>query len=97
MPERTIRLDPLRHGLEWRGGDLIDPLAPVPSLSHQTGAAEDAKMLGDRRSAHSESGRQFAHGRPTPPQAIENRAPGGVCHGMISIRVSTRTGHLASG
>jgi hypothetical protein len=47
-------------------------------FAHQMRPAEQAQVLGDRRTRNWESPRDMARGLASPPQQIQNRAPRGI-------------------
>ena len=74
-PERAIALDPIRGVSQRISVQLAAAYATLTGALDETGALEDAEVLGDRRPGHAERPREVTDGRVAARQASENRPP----------------------
>ena len=75
VPEPLVTCDPVPHLAELSGDEMVAAFATVPLLGQETGIEQDAKVLGDRRAAHFEMGRNLADRKLGFGEQIQHLAP----------------------
>jgi hypothetical protein len=81
-PETAVLVEPVVYGAEGFGIELVDAVAAFAVLVHEVGAAQQAKVLGDRGAGNGEGSGDFSGGLAAPAQEIEDGAAGGVGEGL---------------
>jgi hypothetical protein len=93
LPKCAVALDPPRDPLERHRVEAVHALAPRLPVSHQSGLAKHANVLGNSRTAQPKVRRQSTCPRGTGSQAIEDGAPGGIGDGSKDVFVGSRAVH----
>lgn len=77
--------EPVPHGGQTFGDEVVAAFAAVPLLGHQTGVKQDAEVLGDRRAAHLKVARNRVDGAIGFRQQVEHMPPRGMADGPKDV------------
>src|SRR5258706_12503512 len=78
LPHVAVVREPVVHVLERLGVDLVESVAADLDLGDELRLAQDAQVLGDRRTADRKIAGDAADGLATLPQGRQDGAPGRV-------------------
>src|ERR1700710_2128387 len=74
VPEPLVLRDPVPHGAESFGDEVVAAFAAVPLLGHQSGIEQDAEVLGDGGTGHHEVCRNRVDGAVGLGEEVEYAA-----------------------
>jgi hypothetical protein len=81
VPESLVTRDPVPHGAELIGDEVVAAFAAVALLGEEAGIEEDAEVLGDRGAAHLEVPGDRIDRPVGPGEEVEHVTPGGMADG----------------
>ena len=94
LPELSVLFRPARNVLDPVRLELINALAPFPSLADKTRFPQNTQVPRDRRPANAKSGGELVHVRVTPTESIEDRPPRGIGDCEKYVGCCSSAGHM---
>src|SRR6266705_3377716 len=94
LPHVAIVREPVVHVLERLGVEAVESVAADFDLGNELRLAQDAQVLGDRRTADRKIAGYAADGLATLPQKRQDGAPGRVGERLEDDPVARRIGNI---